>query len=129
MTRMTRSKTKQADSKRLAQVFGLLSSEDKAALLAFAEFLLSRTDNSLDAVEQGPLEPSRIEPKPGETVVAAIKRLSRSYHMLDRRAMLNDTSVLMSAHVIQGRPKETVIDELEVIFQRHYADYLKAFQR
>ena len=127
--RMTQSKAKQADSKRLAQVFGLLSSEDKAALLAFAEFLLSRADDSSDAVEQGPLEPNRIEPKPGETVVAAIKRLSQSYHMLNRREMLNDTSVLMSAHVIQGRSKESVIDELETQFQRHYADYLKAFQR
>jgi len=123
------SKTKPRDDKRLVQVFGLLPSEDKKSLLSFAEFLLSRAGTRMDNGEQGPLEPRRIDPKPGETVVAAIKRLSQSYHMLDRGKMLNDTSTLMSAHVLQGRSREVVIVELNALFERCYQDYLEAFRR
>ena len=120
-------KTKHGDDKRLAQMFGKLSPDDKKALLAFAEFLLSRSDAAGDADASEPLTPVSIDPKPGESVVAAIKRLSRSYHMLDRGSMLNETSALMSAHVIQGKQREVVIEELEVLFRRYYNDYLKAF--
>jgi hypothetical protein len=34
--------------------------------------------------------------------------------------MLNETSVLMTQHVISGRDAAEVIDELEVLFRRHY---------
>ncbi len=122
-------KAKLRDDQRLGQVFGALPPEDKKTLLAFAEFLLSRAGAAADACAQGPVEPRRIDPQPGETMVAAIKRLSQSYHMLDRGKMLNDTSTLMSAHVLQGRPREVVIKELEALFQRCYEDYLEAFRR
>lgn len=122
-------KAKQRDDKRLGRVFEALSSDDKKTLLAFAEFLLLRAGDAADADEQGPVEPLRVDPQPGESVVAAIKRLSKSYSMLDRGKMLNDTSTLMSAHVLQGRPREVVIKELEALFRRCYQDYLEAFCR
>ena len=122
-------KAKQRDDKRLGRVFEALSPDDKKTLLAFAEFLLSRAGDAADADEQGPVEPLRVDPQPGESVVAAIKRLSQSYSMLDRGKMLNDTSTLMSAHVLQGRPREVVIKELEALFRRCYRDYLEAFRR
>ena len=56
-------------------------------------------------------------------VRSAIKRLSRSYYMLDRSRMLDETSGLMAAHVLNGRSAKEVIDELEVMFARHYAAY------
>lgn len=43
--------------------------------------------------------------------------------MLDRSAMLNDTSSLMAGHIIRGRPAAEVIDELEALFARQYAKY------
>ena len=122
-------KAKQRDDKRLGRVFEALSPDDKKTLLAFAEFLLLRAGDAADADEQGPVEPLRVDPQPGESVVAAIKRLSKSYSMLDRGKMLNDTSTLMSAHVLQGRPREVVIKELEALFRRCYQDYLEAFCR
>ena len=122
-------KAKQRDDKRLGRVFEALSPDDKKTLLAFAEFLLLRAGDAADADEQGPVEPLRVDPQPGESVVAAIKRLSKSYSMLDRGKMLNDTSTLMSAHVLQGRPREVVIKELEALFRRCYQDYLEAFRR
>ena len=77
----------------------------------------------------GPLEPERIPRPKEESVVGAIKRLSHSYFMLDRSAMLNDTSSLMGAHVLQGRPASEVIDELEALFARHYVKYREKQER
>lgn len=60
------------------------------------------------------------EPRPaGESVVGAMKRLRRCYPQLDATALLDQASLLMSAHMLQGRPASEVIDELEVLFARH----------
>lgn len=55
--------------------------------------------------------------------MGAIKRLSLTYDMIDRGTMLNETSALMSAHILQGRAASEVIDELEALFARYYQDY------
>ena len=108
--------------RKLTEIFRSLGSEDQGTLLAFGEFLVSR--NPPDAhEEQGPLTPEQIPRPRDESVVAAIKRLSQSYHMLDRGSMLNDTSSLMGAHVLQGRPAVEVIDDLEALFARYYEKY------
>ncbi len=56
-------------------------------------------------------------------MVGAIRRLAESYPMLDRGALLHETSALVSAHVLQGRPAGSVIDELEALFHDHYRRY------
>jgi hypothetical protein len=108
--------------RRLVRAFHALEPSDRETLLAFAEFLLQRggakTETRQDPAELVPI------PRPTEeTVVAAIRRLSKTYGMLDRGAMLSETSALMSAHVLQGRPCAEVIDELEALFARYYQDY------
>ena len=40
--------------------------------------------------------------------------------MLDKATLLNDTSRLMTEHILQGRDKIEVIDELETLFLQHY---------
>jgi hypothetical protein len=110
------------DERRLTRVFRSLNSEDRHSLLRFAEFLAS-TESDAEVEDQGPIEPDH-QPRPAkESVVGAIKRLSHTYHMLDRGAMLNDTSTLMAAHVLNGRPAKDVIDDLEALFSRAYAEY------
>jgi hypothetical protein len=42
--------------------------------------------------------------------------------MLNRDDLLHETAELMTAHVLQGRPAEVVIDELELVFRRRYDD-------
>lgn len=103
--------------KRLLACFRELSDTQRDSVLAFAEFLQARKDE--DARAPIP-EPEPIAPKDDETVVGALKRLSASYHMLDKAKMLNETSALVAQHVMQGRDRGEVIDELEVVFQRHY---------
>jgi 2-polyprenyl-6-hydroxyphenyl methylase / 3-demethylubiquinone-9 3-methyltransferase len=63
-------------------------------------------------------------PRPAvESVVKAIKRLMATYPMLARDKLLNDTSALMTQHVVHKRPAVEIIDELEassgVITRQH----------
>lgn len=102
--------------KRLREILGELPPAQAEQLLEFAEFLLSRHASPAPEIA----EPLDI-PRPGEeSVVRAIKRLRETYPMLDPAKLLNETSMLMSQHVTQGRGSVEVIDELEVLFRRHY---------
>jgi hypothetical protein len=108
--------------RRLVRSFRALAAAERDTLLAFAEFLVQRGATTPEP-HRGPREPTPVLRPSTESVVAAIKRLSKAYAMLDRGPMLNETSALMSAHVLQGRPASEVIDDLEALFARHYRDY------
>jgi len=104
-------------SRRLAEIAGRLPQEQQRTLLQFAEFLLAQ----LPEGEEAPLpEPKEIPRPEQESVIKAMRRLSETYHMLERGPLLNETSVLMAQHVMQGRSAVEVIDELEVVFARQY---------
>lgn len=115
------------DERHLIQLYRGLDQESRATLLRFAEFLgATGKDGGAGALaHQRPalVEPDLIARPPVESVVGAIKRLSLSYPMLDRRRMLDETSILMAAHVLNGRPARDIIDELEALFARHYGVY------
>lgn len=105
-----------AQARELMRLFRELPEEQQRTLLAFARFLAS--EQTAPAAEIP--EPTPIPRPEQESVVRAMKRLSASYHMLDKSRLLNETSTLMAQHVMQGRPAPEVIDELEVIFELHY---------
>lgn len=92
--------------------------------MAFAEFLADRVPADEEAAQPAPAQIKAIQRPETESVVAAIRRLSETYFMLDRQEMLNDTAALMGAHIMQGRPAAAVIDELESVFKAHYDRYL-----
>lgn len=119
-----------ADEKRLRKLFRGLTAQDQATLLRFAEFLAvsstSETDVTATAVFP---EPERIPRPEQESVVKGIKRLAATYPMIDRDRLLNETSSLMTAHVIHGRAAAEVIDELELLFERHYQELKAAFEQ
>ncbi|HXF66834.1 MAG TPA: hypothetical protein VNK67_09090 [Burkholderiales bacterium] len=101
--------------KKLLELFERLAPERQETLIAFAEFLAAR------APEQGGLTEPRPIPRPAEeTVVMAIRRLTRTYPMLDRRRLMAEASRYMAQHALEGRPAGEVIDELEAVFARHY---------
>jgi hypothetical protein len=97
--------------------------------MAFAEFLAGRSEErGREDLEAGtPAEPKSIPRPETESVVAAIKRLSETYPMLDRSLLLTDTSSLMTAHLMKGREAPDVIDELEELFARHYQEHLSLY--
>ena len=101
---------------RVGDILQQLPESQAQALLDYAEFLLARYGAAPVA------EPAlRDLPRPpNESVVAAIKRLRASYPMLDATKLLNETSVLMSEHVLRGRAAVEVIDALEQLFRRHF---------
>lgn len=117
------------DEARLLAVFRALAAPDRHALQAYAEFLALRGDAGSAAAERiddaGATAP-RPEARPdGESVVMAIKRLTRTYPMVDRRKLMGPTSLLMSQHALQGRAATEVIEELEAVFERHYLEIAK----
>lgn len=110
---------------RLQQLDLLMNSlgmEHQQAIVDYATFMVQQ-------YKIQPSEDARQEPKsiarPGvETVIAAIKRLKKTYYMLDEGKLLNDTSALMGQHIMQGKEASKVIDELETTFQTQYEQYL-----
>lgn len=102
--------------KRLLKIFKLLPEQDQKTLLDLADFLQSRVSPPTEGIPEPKLTPRPQQ----ESVVKAIRRLSTSYFMLDKTIMLNETSTLMSQHVMQGRPAPEVIDNLETLFKEQY---------
>ena len=108
-----------AAQQRLLTLFRQLSAAGQETLLSYAEFLVERAAAETPRPVEVP-SPAEIPRPESETVIAAIRRLSETFHMLDRDVLLHEASALMSAHLMQGRPAVEVIDELEVVFRRHY---------
>ena len=112
--------------KGLIRVFTALDDQDKASLMAFAEFLRARAAETEPEAAGPPPEPKRIPRPRKESVVGAIKRLSDTYYMLDRSALLTETSSLMTSHVMRGREASNVIDDLETMFARQFEEFISS---
>lgn len=110
--------------KKLLSIYRKLDQQSQTSLFDFAEFLLDRTAKSVPQITDPPESPTPETPSENESVIAAIKRLQRSYKMLDTSSLFNEASGLMSAHMVQGRPADEVIAELEVLFDSNYQSYL-----
>lgn len=108
------------DRQRLLDLYGRLDPAGRETLLSFAEFLIERAVPGEVATAAERPVPVEIPRPSQESVIAAIRRLSASFHMLDKSLLLHETSELVTAHIMQGRPAAEVIDELEVVFRRHY---------
>lgn len=104
----------------LLAAFDRLDEAQQDALMDFAVVLAARDDGSAAAVK-------RPEPRPpDESVVAAIRRLTRVYPVLERRRLMGPVSMLMAQHALQGREAAEVIDELEAVFERHHAETVRS---
>lgn len=108
------------EHRQLLDIYKRLQPADRQSLLSFAEFLATRKPAGESAPAEALPVPLDTPRPPAESVVAAIKRLSASYFMLDAPELLHETSSLMTQHVMQGREAAGVIDELEALFERSY---------
>ncbi|HYN79489.1 MAG TPA: hypothetical protein VES73_17035 [Lamprocystis sp. (in: g-proteobacteria)] len=118
---MLTSKPLSADERHLTRLLRTLGDDDRRTLLAFAQYLAAGGRAAM--APEPPTTPVALPRPERESVIAAVRRLSQTYPMLDRGAMLNDSSALVSAHVLQGRQAALVIDDLETLFLRHYHEY------
>jgi len=103
--------------RQLLEHFRRLPKAQADSLLEFAEFLAARHGRSEDI----PAQPLDIPRPAEESVIAAVRRLARTYPMLDKDRMLSVTSPLVAQHLVQGRAASEVIDELEALFAEYYA--------
>ena len=105
------------EEEKLLALFEKLDGAKRQTLIDFAGFLAG------GAAPEGGGVPAQAVPiaRPEtETVVMAIKRLIQTYPMLDRRKLFGDTSKFVAQHALEGRPAGEVIDELEIVFARHF---------
>jgi len=133
---------------RILEILRGLPEAEAGSLLDYAEFLLNRapqnqllqalssaaamSDKNISATPvtmptaTANIEPSvNIEPlvipRPEkETIIGAVKRLSKTYPMLSKDKMLHETSDLVGQSLMGTRETADVIDELETVFQRNY---------
>lgn len=101
-----------------------LESKDQEMVMAFVEFLAARKPDSRRSQATLPVQIAR---PAEESVVKAIQRLRATYPMLEAGKLLNETSAFMAQHVMQGRPAEEVIDDLEAAFAEQYRLYKSTF--
>lgn len=106
-------------TKKLLAAYRQLPDEAAQQLLDFAEFLASRHTHQGSEALEIPLPEKIIRPDK-ESVVVAVKRLSATYPMINKDKLLDQTSSLVSQNMLQGRDTVEVIDELEIIFKKHY---------
>ena len=109
----------QVKDTKLLDLFEQLAPEQQERLIAFAEFLSSGAADSSGAAG----EPAALARPENETVTMAIRRLVRTYPMLDRRKLMAEAVEFMAQHALEGRPAHVVIDELQVLFVRHYEQH------
>ncbi|MCW8955886.1 MAG: Crp/Fnr family transcriptional regulator [Gammaproteobacteria bacterium] len=110
-----------AAEKKLADIFRQLPEQEQKTLLDFAEFIKSRTPSLVKQV----LEPLDIPRPEEESVVAAIKRLNKTYPMIKSSAVLHETSDFMMQHIMRGRPANEVIDDLEALFKQRFRAFVE----
>ncbi len=108
------------ERRKLLEAFDALDDRGREMLLEFAAFLVRRHPASNAS---STAEPASIPRPESESVIEAMRRLSRTYPMLDADELLHRASDLMSQHVLGGRTAREVIDELEALFSRHYRQW------
>ena len=133
--------------KELLKHFASLSKEDAHALVQFAAFL-SQTGgqaaaipntgasfprpliNETSSAETSPNSVPKPEsiPRPKtEKVVEALKRMSATYPMLDKKTLLSKASGLVAKNIMYGEPAVLVINEIEEIFKTAYDEFVKNY--
>ncbi len=101
----------------LLKGFGQLPEDQQQTLLEFTEFLVQRYAVEIKPVADSPLEIPRPEK---ESVVKAVKRLSKTYPMLDSKDLFEKTSSFMMRNLMHGEDSVVLIDEMEIFFEKRY---------
>jgi len=110
-------------SRELDTLMSRLDGKHQQAIVDYATFLVQQYKIQTP-VEAG-LKPKAIARPEQETVIGAIKRLKKTYYMIDSDTLLDETSSLMGKHILRGREASAVINELQSIFQLKYEKYLE----
>lgn len=110
------------EEKKLLERFRKLPASQQQTILDFSKFLASQSIGTSGNTSVAAIipEPKHLPRPQQESVVKAVRRLTQTYFMLDHGKLLHETSNFMTQHIMQGKPAEVVIEELEVMFAQHY---------
>lgn len=103
---------------RLMAIWRRLGEADRHALWRYALFLDASRSEAPPA--EVPTIPILTPAPPGETAVAALKRLKRSYPMIEADAGLLDEASRLIMERMFGAPDAEVIGRLEAIFRERW---------
>lgn len=122
---------------RLLAYLRQLTQQDAHALLRFAAFLagdqaatgaapgLALQESGNETASPAEIPQPRYSERPeNERVVDALKRLSATYPMLDKKKLLDKASTLVAQHVMFGKPAREAIDEIEKLFAEAYDKFI-----
>jgi hypothetical protein len=104
---------------RLLATWQKLTKEDQRAVRLFAEFLLQQNGTDTTAPEI-PLEPVPIAKPAEESAVLAMKRLKKSYPMIEADFSLLESASQLLLKRMMGTPDAEVVAELEALFANRY---------
>ncbi len=123
--RKNKTPTRGSRQEELADIAAWLPDDALASLHEFAGFLGNKyPPEVLATAEIVPItRPER------EGVINAIKRLSKTYPMLDKRVLFEQTSAAMSAHVLNEVTAKDSIDRLEKVFRKEYEDFIVRMEK
>lgn len=109
-------------SREVKSLMSQLDPEHQQSVVDYATFLVQQYN--IKTPVKGDLQPENLTRPEQETVITAIKRLKKTYYMLDTDLLLDETSSLMGQHILRGREAIAVINELQSLFQAKYEEYL-----
>lgn len=101
----------------LLKILQQLPEEQRQSLVDYAEFLAQRYAIETEPVAEHPLDIPRPDK---ESVVKAVRRLSKNYPMLDAKELFEKTSSFMMRNLMHGEDSAGLIDEMEIFFEGHY---------
>lgn len=112
---------------RLLTAWKKLDQEGQRTVRLFAEFLSQQTDEQAGKPTPTlPQEPLSIPKPEGESAVLALKRLKKSYPMIEADfSLLEDASQMLLKRVM-GTADATVVAELEKLFAGRYQAWKNA---
>lgn len=101
----------------LLKGFSQLPAAQQETVLEFVTFLVQRYAIEAEPIPEKPLDIPRPQK---ESVVKAVKRLSKTYPMLDTKELFEKTSSFMMRNLMHGEESVAVIDEMEAFFEKRY---------
>ena len=103
----------------LLKAFHQMTPTARCTLVDFADYLSRRHPGPAPSVSDQPLKVSRpVE----ESVISAIRRLAKTYPMLDSDNVFSAATTLITRHVMGQQAATEVIDDLEAMFTARYDD-------
>ncbi len=103
----------------LLKAFRQMTPTARGMLVEFADYLSRRHPAAVPPVSDQPLQMQRpVE----ESVIEAIRRLSKTYPMIESGNVFSEATALMARHVMGQQAAVEVIDELEAMFEARYDD-------